>query len=521
LLAILGYFYDIAALYGVGAYFSVALHTAVGFVAVNLDVLLVRPRRGLMAVVTSNTAGGVMARRLLPFALTGPFMIGWLYIRGEALGFISSGFGIVLVTVVYVTLVTSLIFRTAKTLSMSEQKLRDLYELSPLGIVLTDMKGHTIESNEAFQKMTGYSQVEFKNLDEGMLTSRASEVQEAQQVESLERTGLYGPLETEYSRKDGSRVPVRLTGMLTSRRYGRKYIWSIVEDITERQQAQDRLRWAALLFANIQDGAVVTDRLGCILAINPAFTAITGYTEAEIVGKNMRSLQSEQQDPAAYQQMWEAIVTTGGWQGEIWDRRHNGDRYLNRISIHTVGDKEGKVVNYVGTYTDITCLKKAHQMEHLAHHDALTGLPNRLQFLSLLEHAVETSKRHRSEGAVLFFDLDHFKAVNDTWGHPAGDELLQQVARRLSGRVRDMDTMARLCGDEFVMVLENLDSPENAASVATDVVQLLKQPFALAGGQEACIGGSVGIAMFPSDGSNVETLMRHAGGCQASCRLRG
>ncbi len=291
---------------------------------------------------------------------------------------------------------------------------------------------------------------------------------------------------------------------------GKPAIHVSMHDTTERKWTQAAQRWAALLFVNIQDGAVVTDRQGAVLAVNPAFTAITGYTEADILGENMRRLQSGRQDRAFYAQMWNTILATGGWQGEIWNRRHNGESYLQLLSIHAVFDQAGEVANYVGTFSDLTRLQHAQQMEYLAHHDALTGLPNRLQLMSRLEHALEVSKRHGSLGAVLFFDLDHFKAVNDAWGHADGDELLQQVAARISARMRDMDTLARLGGDEFVAVLESIEGPDNAATVASEFVRLLGQPFVLAGGHEAAISGSVGIAMFSGDNDSAETLLGQA-----------
>lgn len=283
-----------------------------------------------------------------------------------------------------------------------------------------------------------------------------------------------------------------------------------IRDITDRKAQEEARHLATMLFTNIQDGAVVTDRDGAIVAVNPAFTAITGYSEAEILGENMRFLHSGRHDASFYQQMWHAIHTAGVWQGEIWNRRKNGELYLERLAINAVQNQHGKVTNYVGTFTDITCLKHAHQMEYLAHHDVLTGLPNRLQLLSRLEHALEIARRRHSQGALLFFDLDEFKVVNDTWGHLLGDELLQQLAKRLIARLRDMDTVARLGGDEFVAVIEDIGGQESAATVATQLVQIINKPFSLSGGQAAHIGCSIGIALFPSDGDSAESLLRHA-----------
>lgn len=217
---------------------------------------------------------------------------------------------------------------------------------------------------------------------------------------------------------------------------------------------------------------------------------------------------------AAWQQLnaalQEAVGTGIGYDLELPALRGDGSAMRINARGEAVRNARGEVVGLRGTVQDITERKHADHMEYQAHHDVLTGLPNRLLLVSLLEHALEAGKRHHSQVAVLYFDLDHFKAVNDTLGHTAGDELLQKVALRLVAHVRDMDTLARLGGDEFVAVLEDVEGPEGAAKVAREFVRLLNQPFVMASGQEACIGGSVGIAMFPSDGDNAEILLQRA-----------
>jgi diguanylate cyclase (GGDEF)-like protein/PAS domain S-box-containing protein len=282
-------------------------------------------------------------------------------------------------------------------------------------------------------------------------------------------------------------------------------------DITARRLAEAEWRLSAAVFSNTQEGVVITDRDGRILTVNPAFGAITGYDPGELIGQSMRVLQSGRHDRAFYDALWHAVRTTGHWQGEIWNRRKNGEVYPELLTISTVRDEHGGIVNYVGSFSDITTWKRSQQrMEHLAHHDALTGLPNRLMLLARLEHAVAKARRDQGQVAVLFLDLDRFKQVNDTLGHPAGDALLIAVAKRLRERLRDSDTLARLGGDEFVIVLEQPIERNQVAGLARALIARLSEPFDLPGGQVARIGASIGISLFPADGTAPDALMKHA-----------
>lgn len=295
MLAILGYVYeyDVAALYGFGAYSSVSLHTAAGFMTVNLGVLLARPRIGLMAIVTSNTAGGVMVRRLLPLAILSPFLIGWLHVECEKNGLISPGFNIVIVTLTYITLFSAFIWRTGSALCANDQKLRDLYQLSPMGIVLTDLKGNYVESNQAFRNMSGYSGAELKNINFLALISAAGE---AQQVASLERTGLYGPDEKKFIRKDGRAVPVRLNGMLITGDHGQQFICSIVEDITERQQAEQAQVHRIIEAA--PDPTLLVGSDGIITFANKVAQSTFGYSLNGLMGQSVDNLVPFESDHA-------------------------------------------------------------------------------------------------------------------------------------------------------------------------------------------------------------------------------
>ena len=289
-------------------------------------------------------------------------------------------------------------------------------------------------------------------------------------------------------------------------------VWhGFARDITGGRRDDEERRLAAAVFANTQEGIVITDPEGRILAVNPSVVSITGYSREELVGNTMRQLQSGRHDRAFYETLWHAVGTSGYWQGEIWNRRKSGEVYPELLTISTVRDDAGEITNYVGSFSDITLWKRSQdRMEHLAHHDALTGLPNRLMLRARLEHAVSKARRDKAQGAVLFLDLDRFKQVNDTLGHPAGDALLIAVAKRLRERLRDSDTLARLGGDEFVILIEDLTERSQAAALAQELIARLSEPFDLPGGHVARIGGSIGIALFPVDGTAPDELIQRA-----------
>jgi diguanylate cyclase (GGDEF)-like protein/PAS domain S-box-containing protein len=281
------------------------------------------------------------------------------------------------------------------------------------------------------------------------------------------------------------------------------------EDVTAARLSEASLRLAAAVFTGTQEGIVITDPEGSVVAINPAYTSITGYTSDELVGRNLRVTQSGRHGPKFYEEMWQAIHGEGHWQGEIWNKRRNGEVYPALLTISSVRDENGAIVNYVGTLTDMTCLKRTEvQLDHLAHHDPLTDLPNRLLLSAHLDQALARARRNDLTCAVLFLDLDGFKVVNDTFGHAEGDEVLVQVAKRLQGRLRATDTVARLGGDEFVIVLEQVE-PLSAAVVAQNLIEALTRPFSL-GDKEVHIGATVGISLFPKDGVDAPTLIQRA-----------
>lgn len=396
----------------------------------------------------------------------------------------------------------------------SDVKLRGLYELSPLGIALTDMSGRYIEFNAAFERICGYSAEELKKLDYWTLTPKKYSANEAQQLNLLQSAGHYGPYEKEYIRKDGSRIPIRLNGMLITNSRGEQYIWSIIEDISDRKRIEENLRIAATAF-EAQVGILVTDADGRILRVNKSFAATTGYSTEDLAGQTPRALKSGRHDSAFYAAMWQAIDRSGTWQGEIWNRRKNGEIFPTWLTITAVKAADHVVTHYVGTQTDISEIKQAEdEIKTLAFYDPLTHLPNRRLLLDRLHQALAHGNRSQARSALLLIDLDNFKTLNDSLGHDRGDLLLQQVAARLSMGVRESDTVARLGGDEFVIMLEELsrDSDEAAARaeiVAEKVIAALNQRYDL-NGQEYHSTASIGVTVFGSHDYPVEELLKQA-----------
>ncbi|MDP1709215.1 MAG: diguanylate cyclase [Gammaproteobacteria bacterium] len=267
---------------------------------------------------------------------------------------------------------------------------------------------------------------------------------------------------------------------------------------------------AAKILENIMEGVVITDAHKNIEYVNPAFCTITGYSAGEVIGKNPKILKSGHHDEAFYKTMWASLARTGQWQGEIWNRRKNGEVYPEWENIVIIRDDAGSIINYVAIFSDISTLKhKEQRFYHLAHHDALTGLPNRLLFDDRLQQMLAQASRQSQMLAVLFIDLDDFKTINDTQGHAVGDQLLRIAAERLMGCVRSADTVARLGGDEFTALLTNIARRRDAELVAQKILEMLARAFVI-GKQELFTTASIGIALYPADGVDAETLFHNA-----------
>lgn len=287
-----------------------------------------------------------------------------------------------------------------------------------------------------------------------------------------------------------------------------------VVDIGARKQAEEQRQLAATVFEESSEGVMITDAIGRIQRVNPAFTIVTGYTETEVLGKKPAILASGRHDKNFYIAMWELLSREGHWQGEIWNRRKNGEIYPEWLKISTVYAENQKVRNRVGIFKDISEMRQGDSIrDHFAFYDMLTELPNRTLFLERLKHALVSAQRDKKQVALLYLDLDRFKQVNDTLGHQTGDMLLQDVATRLRQQVRANDTVARLGGDEFTVIISELGGMETAQDishrVAQNICKHLALPFQI-GAHEIVVGSSVGIAYYPQHGQTYSELVKHA-----------
>jgi diguanylate cyclase (GGDEF)-like protein/PAS domain S-box-containing protein len=286
--------------------------------------------------------------------------------------------------------------------------------------------------------------------------------------------------------------------------------FEIASNINEEKAINAKLKQAATVFANTYEGIIITDLTPTILDVNQSFSEITGYSREEAIGQNPNMLKSDKHDAKFYREMWKSISESGKWKGEIWNRSKDGAIYPELLHISSIPDDNGETQGYVAAFSDITSIKQTQQrLDYLAHHDALTDLPNRLLFDERLKQSIRQAKRHNTGLAVAFIDLDKFKNINDTLGHRAGDELLQQVSIRLKLAVRDGDTIARISGDEFVMILEDVSSPQDAETVIKKLMKRFQHPIPIKD-TEVRASCSIGISLFPQNGNNFEEMMRNA-----------
>jgi diguanylate cyclase (GGDEF)-like protein/PAS domain S-box-containing protein len=316
--------------------------------------------------------------------------------------------------------------------------------------------------------------------------------------------------ELEFTRRDGTRFWGRLAGRaLDPRDPYAGSVW-IIEDLTEEHESNKELLLARKVFEVSSEAIMITDAKNRIVSVNAAFQAITGYGREEVLGRDPKFMGSGRHEPAFFQAMWATLDERGHWAGEIWDKRKDGNVYPKWLTIDTIRDEHGAITHHVAVFSDITERKATEErIAFLAHHDPLTGLPNRLTLTLHLEHAIEQAKRDQCRIGLMFIDLDNFKRINDTLGHHIGDLLLCEVARRIRGAVRESDIVARIGGDEFVLVLERCQLPVDAASVAQKIIDHLAEPYRFES-LELHTTPSIGIGIYPDDGEDIDTLMKNA-----------
>lgn len=407
-----------------------------------------------------------------------------------------------------------------------------IFENAGRAIILTDRAGLITYFNRAAQQMLGYTPDEVVGRETPLLFHLADEVSACAQNSSSE-TGCQSPTgfgvfvarlklkmrdeaDWTFVRKDGSHLPVSLAvSVLRDANGAVQGYLGIASDISERRRMEHDLRIAAIAFES-QAAIMVTDVNQRILRVNQAFTKLTGFSAEEAIGQTPGMLKSGRQDAAFYAEMWRSLSHSGHWQGEIWNRRKNGEIYPEWLTISGVRDGRGKMTHYVSTFSDISNLKVAEsEIHHLAFYDPLTAMPNRRLLLNRLDQACATGKRSGQFGALLIIDIDHFKTLNDTLGHDVGDHLLVEVAHRLIACIREGDTAARQGGDEFVVMLEELGADPAGAAVQAEIVAEkirleLARPYSLAGDTEYFRSASIGISLFFGQEKSIDILLKQA-----------
>ncbi|MFH1034895.1 MAG: EAL domain-containing protein [Pseudomonadota bacterium] len=397
-------------------------------------------------------------------------------------------------------------------LMASEANYRAIFNAMEDAIFVHDpADGAILDANPAAVELFGHSLEQLRGLDVGELSAGEPAHGRAQAQVRMGQALAGTPQRFEWLVKSrGDRrfwveVSLRLAAL-----GGQDRLLALVRDISQRKESQEQLQLAAKVFENTVEGITVTDSQGNIQMVNPGFSLITGYSPQEVIGQNPRVLRSERHDDEFYQRMWREILARGQWSGEIWNRRKSGEAYPEWLNISAIRDPQGQITHFVAVFHDITEIKASQeQIKYQAFHDALTGLPNRALFNDRLRVALARAQRGQQSLAVTFLDLDHFKSINDSLGHAIGDVLLQEVAARLQQCLRAEDTVSRLGGDEFIMIMPDVQGPDQAVAAAQRIIEALERPFVLKG-HELYVTASLGITLFPADGDELETLVKNA-----------
>ncbi|EIC20628.1 PAS domain S-box protein [Thiorhodovibrio frisius] len=395
-----------------------------------------------------------------------------------------------------------------------ELQYRALFESASEGMSLL-AEGRFIKFNQAALRMLGYQD------ESALIGTRPWEISPATQPDGetsitkakalVEQALESGSAHTywDHQRADGGAITVELN-LSRIELQGKPAILAAWRDMTDERAAREREVRTQTVFEKTSEGIVFTDAETRILMVNQAFSEITGYSEDEVLGKTPQMLRSGRHDDAFYKAMWTSIEETGSWRGEFWNRRKSGEVYPQQSTISAMHNDAGELTGYIGVFGDLSSLRRSEEaLYRLAHHDILTGLPNRALLRASLEQSLARARRSKKLLALLYLDLDLFKNVNETLGHPVGDQLLQQVATAMQKAIGDSCLIARVGGDEFMVVAEDLAEPSVAGRLAARILNCFAEPFS-ADDRELFITASIGISLFPADGDDIDELQSHA-----------
>ncbi len=403
-------------------------------------------------------------------------------------------------------------------LKASEEKFAKAFQALPEGLLISRRAdGLVLDINQAMCRISGLEHKDClgkTTLELGLWNNG----EDRGEVLQLLAENRLLPRIIDLYHRDGRlrRVEVGLTAIELN---GEPCLLAAARDVTDQERMQLQLRQAATVFESTAEAVMITDIHQGISAVNRAFCSITGYDEAEVLGQTPRLLSSRRHDSAFFVAMWHSLAATGNWQGEIWNRRKNGEDFPCWMTINAVKGDDQNISHFVGVFADISSIKQAQaRLDYQAHHDSLTGLPNRMLFENRLRTALQDEEAQ--QGAVLFIDLDRFKHINDSLGHPVGDELLKGIATRLREQLRDVDTVARLGGDEFILLLPGIHQTADADRIARKLLDAFKAPIA-ADGHELHVSASIGISLYPRDGNDVVTLVKNADSAMYRSKAKG
>ncbi len=395
-------------------------------------------------------------------------------------------------------------------LAIQKSKFQQFFENSPEPIAMLDNNGIIININRSFEETFLYIEEEIKGKAINELIVPEALIEESIKLTNAVLAGESVRIETVRRRKDGSLIDVSITAYHIINNQKQVGIYGIYQDITARKLSERKLNLLAEVLKNNTEGVVITDSTATIKWVNKAFTAITGYTKEEVINKKPSILKSGKHTADFYANMWESILTNGKWQGEIWNKRKNGDIFAENLNIFAIKDEHGGVTHYASLINDITANKaKEEKINYLAFRDSLTGLYNRAMFSDRLNLELAKAKRKNQLVAVLFIDLDEFKSVNDNHGHSIGDLLLKQIAKRLLSATRESDTVARIGGDEFIMILPDISEEGQIQIIAEKLLKVFDEPWHI-DDKVFHIAASIGIAIYPKDGLKPAVLIQNA-----------
>jgi diguanylate cyclase (GGDEF)-like protein/PAS domain S-box-containing protein len=407
----------------------------------------------------------------------------------------------------------------AHTNEQIENKFKLLYEHVPYPYQSLDNKGIITNVNKKWCDTTGYSKDEAIGQKFSIFTDESYEKLKALFKIFLENKKVENE-KIKIKKKNGEIILASFTGNLSNIN-GELKTHCIFKDITTEEKIEKKLKLSDIVFENTTEGILITNEENQIISVNNAFSTITGYTQEEVLGQNPKFLNSGKQNKEFYNNLWRDIHTTGQFKSEIWNRKKSGEIYPEWLNISVVKDSNGRTLNYVAIFSDITKIKKSNEkIEFLAHHDPLTNLPNRLLLKARLEQSITHANNAKEILAIMFIDIDNFKMINDTYGHSIGDKIINLVASRLKRNLRQDDTISRIGGDEFILVIENINDIKNIKKIAHKILNDFNEPIKL---QEYLfeITISMGITLFPNNGLNTEELIKQADTAMYSAKNAG